>query len=107
MSLRVFDLAAMEARPYEERDKNVFYKVPEFKTRIIELPPGGEIPKCEMADHVIFYVLTGEAEVTVNAQISTLGERQCLITPPATFSMKTQGGVRIMGIQIAANTLSP
>ena len=106
MSLKVFDLAAMEAQPYEKRDKNVFYKVPEFKTRIIELPPGGEIPKCEMCDHVIFYVLTGEAEVTVNAQISTLSERQCLITPPATFSMKTQRGVRILGIQIAANTRS-
>jgi len=59
-----------------------------------------------MRDHVIFYVLTGEAEVAVNAQISTLGERHCLITPPATFSMKTQRGVRIMGIQIAANTRS-
>jgi mannose-6-phosphate isomerase-like protein (cupin superfamily) len=78
------------------------YKVQEFKTRIIELPPGGEIPKCGLSDHVIFYVLTGEAEVTVNSQISTLGERQCLITPPATFSMKTQRGVRIMGIQIVA-----
>jgi len=102
MSLRVFNLATMEAQPYERRDQNVFYKVQEFKTRIIELPPGGEIPKCGMSDHVIFYVLTGEAEVTVNSQISTLGERQCLITPPATFSMKTQRGVRIMGIQIVA-----
>jgi quercetin dioxygenase-like cupin family protein len=106
MSLKVFDLAAMEAQPYEKRDQNVFYKVPEFKTRIIELPPGGEIPKCEMSDHVIFYILAGEAEITVNAQISTLGERQCLITPPASFSMKTEKGVRILGIQIAANTRS-
>ena len=104
--MKVFDLAAMEAQPYEKRDKNVFYQAREFKTRIIELPPGGEIPKCEMSDHVLFYVLAGEAEVTVNAQTSTLGEHQCLITPPATFSMRTEKGSRLLGIQILA-TLRP
>jgi quercetin dioxygenase-like cupin family protein len=98
--MKVFDLDCMEAHPYEQREKNVFYREPEFKTRIIELPPGGAIPKCEMSDHVIFYVVAGEAEVTVNAQTSTLGEQQCLITPPATVSMKTAAGVRVMAVQI-------
>ncbi len=97
---QVFDLKAMVSYPYEERDKNVFYKAKEFKARIIELPPGGEIPTCEMTSHVIFYVLEGEAEVKVNLEKATIKEGQCLITEPATLSMKTEKGVRMMGIQI-------
>ena len=104
--MKVFDLGCMEVQPYEQRDRNVFYRAREFKTRIIELPPGGEIPECEMSDHVIFFVLAGEADITVNGQISTLGEQQCLITPPATFSMKTEKGARLVGIQIVATLRS-
>jgi quercetin dioxygenase-like cupin family protein len=100
--MKVFDLGGMEVQPYAQRDLNVFYRAPEFKARIIELPQGGEIPKCEMSDHVIFFVLAGQADVTVNGQTSSLGERQCLITAPATFSMKTEKGARLVGIQIAA-----
>jgi len=58
--MQVFDLKAMKAYPYEERDKNVFYKTKEFKARIIELPAGGEMPTCEMASYVIFYVIEGQ-----------------------------------------------
>jgi quercetin dioxygenase-like cupin family protein len=44
--------------------RNVFYQTDEFKTRIIELPLGGQMPACEMVSHVIFYVLGGEVKVT-------------------------------------------
>ena len=98
--MKVFDLNKMKAFPYEQRDKNVFYQAREFKTRIVELPPGGEMPTCEMASHVIFYVLGGEARVTVNSETVDLKEKQCLITEPATLSMITENGVRLMGIQI-------
>lgn len=97
---KVFDLAEMVAFPYAQREKNVFYKAQEFKTRIIELPPGGQMPVCEMASHVIFFVLDGEATVTVNSETISLKEKLCLITEPATLSMKTVGGVRILGVQI-------
>ena len=33
--MKVFDFDEMVARPYEERDKNVFYQAKEFKVRII------------------------------------------------------------------------
>ena len=98
--MKVFDLNNMTAFPYEQRETNVFYQTKEFKTRIIELPPGGQMPTCEMASHVIFYVLRGEARVTVNSETVELKEKQCLITEPATISMKTENGVRLMGIQI-------
>ena len=98
--MKVFDLNEMTAAPYEQRGKNVFYQAKEFKTRIIELPPGGQMPTCEMASHVIFYVLDGEARVTVNSESVILKKTQCLITEPATISMQTDNGVKIMGIQI-------
>ncbi len=97
--MQIFDLSEMTAAPYEQREKNVFYQANEFKTRIIELPPGGQMPTCEMASHVIFYALDGE--VTVNSESVILKKNQCLIAEPSTFSMQTDNGVKIMGIQIA------
>ena len=43
--MQVFDLKEMKSFPYEERDKNVFYKEDGFKIRIIELPPGAKNAK--------------------------------------------------------------
>jgi quercetin dioxygenase-like cupin family protein len=71
-----------------------------LKARIIELPPDGEIPIYEMLSYVIFYVIKGTAEAKVNQEKIILKEGQCLITEPATLSMKTQEGVKMMGIQI-------
>jgi len=67
---------------------------------MIELPPGGEMPACEMESYVLFYVIKGKAEVSVNAETTDLETGQCLITEPATLSMKTDNGVKIMGVQI-------
>jgi len=98
--MQVFDLKAMESYPYEERDKNVFYQAKEFKARIIELRPGGEMPTCKMTSYVIFYVIDGTAEVNINQEIAFIKEGQCLITDPATLSMRTNDGVKIIGIQV-------
>jgi len=35
--MQVFDPKTMISYPYEERDKNVFYKAKEFKARIISM----------------------------------------------------------------------
>ena len=98
--MQAFNLKTMKSYPYVERNKNVFYKAKEFKARIIELPPGGEMPTCEMLSYVIFYVLKGTAEAKVNQEKIILKEGQCLISEPAILSMKTQDGVKMMGIQI-------
>ena len=100
--MRVFDPDRIEAQPYEKRQLNVFYQVPQFKMRIIELPAGGELPDCQMQDHVVFYALSGGADVIVDGEVSTLAEGQCLVSPPARFKMTSRKGVRVMGIQIAA-----
>ena len=94
--MQVFDLKAMKAYPYEERDRNVFYKAKEFKARIIELPAGGDMPTCEMAS----YVIERAAEVRVNQEKVNIKKGQCLITEPATLSMRTNDGVKIMGLQV-------
>jgi len=101
---KVFDLSAMAAHSYQERDKNVFYSTPAFKARIIELGPGGEMPLCQMASYVIFVVIHGEATVRVDDEDLELGEGKCLITPPATVSMRSEKGVRMMGIQIQGDS---
>ncbi|MFO7967224.1 MAG: hypothetical protein R6U44_06470 [Archaeoglobaceae archaeon] len=98
--MQIFDLKEIKAHPLEERDKNVFYQAEEFKMRIVELSPGGEIPSCEMESYVIFYVVKGEVQVGVNEGSAELKEGQCLVTEPATMSMRTESGVKIMGIQI-------
>ncbi len=99
--MQVFDCRTMTSYPYEERDKNVFYKAREFKARIIELSSGGRMPDCEMASYVVFFVIAGAAEVKVNHEKTVIKEGQCLITEPGTLSMETAEGVKIMGIQIA------
>ena len=98
--MRIFDLRAMTPHPYDEREKNVFCQTPQFKARIIELPAKGRMPTCAMASHVLFYVVQGEAEVQVNQEVATIKQGQCLISEPATLSMKTEDGVKILGIQI-------
>ena len=100
--MRIFDLRAMTPHPYDEREKNVFCQTPQFKARIIELPAKGRMPTCEMTSHVLFYVVQGEAEVQVNQEVATIKEGQCLVSEPATLSMKTEAGVKILGIQIPA-----
>ena len=44
--------------------------------------------------------LKGTVGVKVNQEKTILKEGQCLIVEPATLSMKTQNGVKMMGIQI-------
>ncbi len=98
--MKVFDLNTMKSHPYEQRDKNVFFGAPEFKARIIELPAGGEMPECDMESYVVFTVIQGAATVMVNQQETRLQAGQCLITEPATLALKTETGVKILGIQI-------
>ncbi|MCU0851059.1 MAG: hypothetical protein MUC80_07320 [Candidatus Thermoplasmatota archaeon] len=98
--MQIFDVNKMKVYPYAEREKNVFYKTSSFKVRIIELPPKGEMPICTMDSSVMFYILKGEAAIEVNQEKMILSEGQCLITEPAIVSMKTENGVKILGIQI-------
>src|SRR4030042_7014916 len=101
--MQIFNLDSIKTFPYEEKDKNVFFKSKEFKTRIISLSPGEKIPECEMVSYVIFIVLEGEANVKVNEDEAKLVKNQCLITEPSLISMESGNGVRILGIQIIKN----
>ena len=99
--MRVVDLKAMISDSYEEREKNIIYNVKEFKVRSIKLPADGKMPDCEMPPYVIFYVIEGSVDITVNQEKATINEGQCLISDePATISMRSINGATIMGIQI-------
>ena len=99
--MKVVNIKSMKTFPYEERGKNVFFSSEKFKLRVIELDPNGKMPLCQMESNVIFYVVEGETEVTVNDETKLLTEGECLISEPGTFSMQSKNGVRILGIQIS------
>ncbi len=83
-----------------EKGAEVFYEAEEFSERLIELPPGGKIPPCDMDTYVSFYVISGEAVVSIDDEKTNLQGGECLITKPATLEMETKNGVRILGIQV-------
>jgi len=95
-----FDFACMASHEYEQREKNVFYETREFKMRIIDLAPGQGMPRCDMKSHVVFVCIEGEAEVSVGIHNVSISRGQGLVTEPATISMQTKAGARILGIQI-------
>jgi len=60
--MQVYDLNKTKAHPYEIKDKNILYSENNFKVRIIELPPNGEMPTCKMESYVIFYAIKGKVK---------------------------------------------
>lgn len=96
----VFDLTALPAYPWAERQKSVFFTGRGFKTRIVELAPGEAQPACRMESSVIFVVLRGKVEVRVDGSGFALDEGKCLVTAPATIEMSSTPGARLLGIQI-------
>lgn len=103
----VFDLNELPVFPFAEREKNVFFNGAGFKTRIIVLPSEGGMPECQMHTAVIFYVVSGEAEVTVDGEARHLGTGHCLIGEPGRYSMQTSVGTRMLGVQIGVEQANP
>lgn len=99
--MQVFNLVGIGPGCYEGPTKEVFFESSEFSARVVSLPPGAQMPPCEMSAHVLFYVVDGETEVTVNSEKAVIATGQCLISEPATLSMRTKAGARILGIQVA------
>ena len=98
--MKIFDLMNIEAEGYEKRNVNVFFKNDLFKTRVIVLEAGGEIPPCDMDSFVMFYVVKGEVILSKNDESSVLKENQVFISEPTLLSMRTEKGARLMGIQM-------
>lgn len=98
--MKIIDPGTVTAFPYAERQKNLLYRAEEFKMRIIELDKGGELPECEMRSYVIFSLISGDVEISVDHRPSLLHEGEWLISEPALFSMKALRASRLVGIQI-------
>ena len=81
----------------------VFYEGNNFNSRLISLKKGEEIPPCDMDSNLIFTIIEGEVEISVNEQKNILSQNQVLIADPGLFSMEALKDSKIMGIQIAAN----
>lgn len=101
--MKMFDLQALSAFPYEQRDKNVLYHGESFKTRIIELKEGEKLPPgepCVMETYVIFYIVSGRIGLNINNEYAEAGKYQCIISEPANYQMKALEHSKILGIQI-------
>ena len=98
--MKIIDLQQCDAEEYVKRDKNVLFHNDRFKTRIIVLEPGKSIPKCTMESHIIFVVIAGEVTIHKNGEFERLKANQMLVSEPADFSMETDIGARILGVQI-------
>lgn len=98
--MEIFDLASMAAEPHERRNVNVFFQNELFKTRIISLEEGGKIPECVMESYVMFLVIKGEVRLNKGTETATLRENQLFISQPATLSMESTNGAKLLGIQI-------
>ena len=100
--IKVFDLNDIHVHPFEERERNVIFQSETFKVRLIQLEAGGEIPPCNMAMNVLFCILQGEGVIVVNEVSNQVKPHSLVITPPATIAMKSEKGMRVLGIQIMA-----
>ncbi|PKM58251.1 MAG: hypothetical protein CVU98_01860 [Firmicutes bacterium HGW-Firmicutes-3] len=98
--MKIFDLMNLETESNENRSVNVFFQNDTFKTRVIVLEAGGEIPPCQMDIFVMFYVIKGEVVLRKNEESAILKENQVFISEPAWLSMDSKFGARLMGIQI-------
>jgi len=103
--MEIFDFNKVTFFAYEERHKNILYNTGDFKIRVIDLAVNGKMPECEMATHVVFVVMDGQVDIMVNGKEYSLGEKQFLASEPATFSMKTCEGAKLMGIQILQHNI--
>ncbi|MFP4021848.1 MAG: hypothetical protein ACLFUK_09615 [Halanaerobium sp.] len=56
-----------------------------------------------MVSNLIFTVIEGEVEISVNKQKNILSQNQILIAEPGLFAMEALKDSKIMGVQIKAN----
>jgi len=103
MTVKIFDVTGemKGMQPAVGTKSDLLYQADEFKVRRIGLSPRDEIPPCKMPSNVVFYVVAGSAEVSVDGVRNSLCEGECLVTGPATLSMKSEEGATILGIQIS------
>jgi len=104
MPAKLYDTRHLDLNPDGKGKTNVLHQAANFKIRVIELSQGESIPPCEMSMTVIFQVLSGAVDITVNGETNALVEGQGIVSDPATISMATSAGARLLGIQIDSGT---
>lgn len=98
--MNTFDTDAGKTELHSGKKTEVIHQASNFKIRIVELLPGENIPPCEMASSVIFHVLSGAVDITSDGETASIKEGQGMVSEPATISMNSKTGARLLGIQI-------
>ena len=99
--MEIFDLKNIKKGPNKEQMSILLFEKDGVKLRTIIIGSGEKIPTCDMTYRVIFHVVLGSVEITVNDEVHNLQEGFCLTTEPAKISMRSEKGSRLLGIQIA------
>ncbi|WP_300607889.1 hypothetical protein [Methanohalophilus sp.] len=78
--MKIFDVTdeIKGMQPAVGTNSDLLYQADEFKVRRIGLSPQDEIPPCKMASNVVFYVVAGSAEVSVDGVRNSLCEGSAL-----------------------------
>jgi hypothetical protein len=71
---------------------------------LIQLGAGEEILPCAKEMNPIFCVLQGKGIITVDDQSNPVKLRSPVVAPSATISVKSDEGMRFLGIQIATRS---
>jgi len=98
--MRIFDTDIVGSMDLSSKRTEVLHQASTFKIRIIILPPGGIISPCMMTATVIFHVISGAVDITSDGEMVSIKEGQGVVSEPATISMVSTNGVKLLGIQI-------
>lgn len=99
--MKIFDLKNIQNDSNKGQKSILLFEKDGIKLRTIILGPGEKILPCDMKSRVIFHIIEGSVEITVNDEVNNLQEGFCLTTEPANISMRSEKGSRLLGIQIA------
>ncbi len=105
--METYNTGNIEKTVRSEKKTAVLHQAGNFKIRIIELPPEGSIPPCEMASSVIFHILAGDVNITSDGDAASIEEGQGVVSGPATISMRSVNGASLLGIQMETEKGGP
>ncbi|MHC1787472.1 MAG: AraC family ligand binding domain-containing protein [Christensenellales bacterium] len=105
--MNIYDLTKLELDPNAGGNCGAFYQNDLINARLIVLKAGQKIPNARVDSYVLFYVVAGEVFLTCNEETVRLQENQVFISGPATLSLETAQGARLMGVRISMGAAKP
>ena len=75
------DLRTIDLQPEKGRAKEDFYDAGGLKAQVMRLKAGQIIPPCKMENDVLFYIIQGEGEISVDHEKEELMPMVSVVVP--------------------------